>query len=210
MANPAFPNVPPFPGVPALARAAGSALVPQIARLTADAPSVTQQLGTAEKQRWGIYSNDGVNPAAVADSVLSVDYDKEFQIPTYPMEDGTFQSYNKVARPREMTVKLAKGGPKYDRERFLNRCASVLDDTKLYSVVQPERFYPNMNFVRMRYDRSNPQMLVVELSAEEVRLTASLAFSSTKSPNDANAANQGNVATQEPTSAQVATLSPPQ
>lgn len=210
MASPQFPNVPPFPGVPALARQLGGALVPQITRLTADAPAVTRALSTADAPRWGVYKNDGVTAVITPDAVLSVDYDKEFQIPTYPMEDGTFQSYNKVARPREMCVRMAKGGSKVDRERFLNTCASILDERALYSVVQPERFYPNMNFVRMNYTRKDPQLLVVELFAEEVRLTAAVAFSDTKNPNDADAANQGTVQTQEPSPAQVAALTPPQ
>lgn len=215
MADPNFPDVPPFPGVPPINRAPGSGLVPSIQRMTSDAPSIAGSSGAQAQSQWGIYESDGVTPVItggqLVDAVLDVDYDAERDIPDYPIEQGSFESYNKVARPREMVVTVAEGGSKSERTRLLAKVETLLSSTSLYSVVQPERKYSSMNVIRVRYGRRNgPQLLELELFMKEVRLSAGVAFSNTQNPNDADAANQGNVAQQTPTTAQAAQITTPQ
>lgn len=205
------------PGLPPLSPALSGLFAPGLALISpgaplllADAAALASLLGLASKPRWGVYKNDGSATVLVGDSVLTVTYERETRVPTYPVENGGFQSYNKVALPREMSVRLAKGGTKAEREGFLNLAATLVGTTDLYSVVQPDYVAKNMTFTRMRYDReAGPQLLVVELFAEEVRMLASTAFSNTANPNDAAPDNQGTVQTQTPTTAQVATLTLP-
>lgn len=205
-----YPVVPAFPGVPPLLRDPfAPAVTPVLSTLSADNPGVTRQLGQSPTPRWGVYSNDGATPILIGDSVLAVGYDKEWAVSDYPIEQGQFQTYNKVARPREMRVSLSKGGTKYDRERFINQAGTCLDNTQSYAVVTPERFYTDMNFVRMNYDRSGedgPQLFTVDLFAREIRLTAQTKFRNTQNPNDADATNQGTLTLKDPSPAQAGQL----
>ncbi|OYW18904.1 MAG: hypothetical protein B7Z52_04355, partial [Burkholderiales bacterium 12-64-5] len=94
MAGPVFPDVPKVPGVPAVARSAlnpGTATEPQI---TQDSITVT---ATARNQ-WGIYTTAGAL-ALDPDTIEAVGYDAEYRVADYPIEEGGFETYDKVALP---------------------------------------------------------------------------------------------------------------
>lgn len=187
---PTFPNVPNVPGVPPLLRnpnlvsAAAALLVNQAIRFLV-APFSAQ---------WGIYQN-GL-PVIVADSVVSVGYKQDWSISDYPVEEGAFETYDKVETPFTSRVRFASGGSTAARQALLNSIDAIAGNLELYDVVTPEIVYQSVNVMRYDYHRdakSGVGLLLVDVTLLEVRVTATAAFANTKSPNAAGTTNGGTV-----------------
>ena len=147
-------QVPNVPGVPAL----NSYSTNNIELLTADAALVVN----AFLPTWGIYYNGFpvIWPATVASSVIGsvlapigqvasllgipnllpvfastieFDFDQEWTVADYPVEQGAFQSYDKVQLPFECRVRMACGGPTSQRTAFLNSIFAIAGGSPLGS-----------------------------------------------------------------------------
>lgn len=196
---PIFPNVPNVPGVPPLLRnpnlasAALSLLVNQAIRFLV-APFSAQ---------WGIYL--GGAPVVLADSVVSFGYKQDWTVADYPVEEGAFESYDKVETPFGVRVRFASGGSTANRQALLDSIAAIADDLNLYDVVTPEAVYTSCNITHYDYHRdakSGVGLMIVDVWLVEVRVTATAAFANTKSPTAAGTTNGGSVNTTTPTMTQ--------
>lgn len=164
--KPQFPNVPKLAGVPQLAR---SLQFPA-------APAAVVGLGLAlgklwqsifAQPQWAIYkanvpkkasdATDGLDevtvvaqrvPVVVPDSFGEFSYRNEWAVSDFPVQQGAFASYNKVAQPYEITLRLYKGGTKEARKRFLDSIEAIAGTLTLYDIVTPERTYLNVNVTR--------------------------------------------------------------
>lgn len=185
------PNVPDTAGVPPVARADGVTTATE-PKATEDAVPIT----VTALQEWGIY-NSSDELALEADSVTSVGYDSEFRIADFPIEQGGFESFDKVSLPFQARVVLTKGGTIEDRRTFLAALNEIRSDTKLYSVVTPERAYLDVNITRVSIDRSREQgagLISVEIVLQEIRQTVDTTYtSSTAEPSGADVRNDGTV-----------------
>lgn len=185
-----FPNVPNVPGVPILAR---SFTVPT---------SITGIVGLAAgiltdflASRWGIYGDSG-ELVLVPDSFLEVHFKNDERQAEYPMEEGTFSSYNKVSTPYDCRVKMSIGSDIISRTAFLAQCDAMLKSTNLYTVMTPEANYQNASVVNVLYgrtQRSGVTLIVVELWFQEVRNTAVALMATPSQPDGASAVNDGQV-----------------
>ncbi|HQS69802.1 MAG TPA: hypothetical protein PLM58_09235 [Novosphingobium sp.] len=191
MAGPVFPDVPKVPGVPAVARSAlnpGTATEPQI---TQDSITVT---ATARNQ-WGIYTTAGAL-ALDPDTIEAVGYDAEYRVADYPIEEGGFETYDKVALPFHNRVIMSKGGTLEQRRAFVKAVEELRGDLELYNVVTPEWTFLNVNIVRIGIDRNREQgagLITVELQLQEIRQNVSASFSATREPASASPASKGSV-----------------
>jgi hypothetical protein len=170
-----FPNVPDLPGVPAIPRSAG-AVISAVEGLIADALGIT---GFGSAPQWGLFLDGEV--AITADSVVAFGFKKSFSISNYPIEEGGFESYNKVQRPFTGRLRMATGGSVSDRLAFLAAVDAAVSSMDLYDIVTPEAVYSSVNVVDMNYDRSAVRgagLLSVDIICEQVRVTASSAFTS--------------------------------
>lgn len=159
--------------------------------------------------QWGIFNSAGQSVLSAA-RVLSVSGESEQHIATAPLEDGSFLSYSKVASPRTHRVlmvcdgsetgldaqslsallpkpvsTLAGGGGLYVRKAFFATLAALETDLSLYSVITPERKYKNVNITGYRWlrdARHGITMPVVEITLQEVRLSATENFITTQRP----------------------------
>ena len=141
------------------------------------AADVGSFLGMFGAPQWGIFK-DGT-PVILADSVIEVDFKKEWRIADYPVEQGAFQSYNKVETPFDAKVKLSKGGKEADRQEFLDTIDDIAGTLDLYDVVTPEKTYIGANISHYDYRRqalNGVGIIVVELFLVEVRATATATF----------------------------------
>lgn len=206
---PQFPSAPPLPGVPPLKRnPLAPAFVAQQA-LTGDDPSISAFGGSTTQ--WGVFDDQG-NQVLEPDSIVVVEEMKEWRISDYPVEDGSFQSYNKVEMPQEVRVTMVKGGQVSDRQQFLSDLDSIAGDTKLYTVVTPEIEYDNVNLERhslARSSRNGVSLIAVEIVMREIRVTANGTLSNTKQPDGADAVDGGSVQPQTPTAQQQAAAGTP-
>lgn len=209
---PDFPDVPELPGVPPLARSALlTAVAPQLTRLVTDLSIVKSLLGIAGKPQWGIFDAAGKNPVLTGDCVVDFRHTRQVNVPKYPIENGGFQSYNKVQMPREGTITIAQSGSTDTRGTFLRKIDTLIASLDLYSIVMPEYTIFNMNVTSDSYDRSaleGAQMLSVTLRLEEIRVAPAAAFTNTKAPENAAQTNGGPVQPTTPTAAQAAQLTP--
>nr|DAL40966.1 MAG TPA_asm: hypothetical protein [Caudoviricetes sp.] len=191
MAGPVFPDVPKVPGVPAVARSLvnpGTATEPQ---LTQDSITVT----ATAKNEWGVYTASGAL-ALEPDSISAIGYDAEYRVADFPIEEGGFETYDKVALPFQNRVVMTKGGTLEQRRTFLRAVEELRGDLELYNVVTPEWTYLNVNIVRTSLDRSRENgsgLITVELQLQEIRQNATASFTQTRDPASASPVSNGSV-----------------
>jgi hypothetical protein len=172
--------------------------------LFADALNV---IGLFAGPQWGVFNQDGTI-ALQPDSMISLDFRRDWKIPNYPVEQGSFESYNKVSLPSYTRIRLSKGGTNADRQAFLEQVAAVAASLDLYDVVMPEgTLIQNVNFINYGINRTATNgvgLLSVDLELEEIRVTATSAYSNTAAPSGANPVSTGSVQPQAPTTSQAA------
>lgn len=223
-----FPNVPKVPGVPSLPR---SAKFPAAARMVL---GLTQGLLWRLFQvdtRWGIFDSKGKalgDPAkftgfvgslldsAGLGSTLStggVDYSKETRVSDFPLERGSFASYNKVEQPANPSVTLCLTGSEKNRRTFLEAIDKATKSTDLYSVVTPEVTYVNYSVERYSYSRRSSKgatLLIVDISLREIRQVSAQYTQSNKGqvdqPKEAGATPQADNGKVQPKTPEKSTL----
>ena len=187
-----LPDVPQTAGVPPVFR--DNAVNP-VGGATPDALTQDGDIVVTAPEAWGIYTQDHALALEV-DSIFSVEPGKEFRVSDYPQEDGGFQSYNKVATPGELRVTVTKGGTSADRLGFLRDVEELVLSTDVFLIIPPERAFIDYNFTRYDYRRTaetGATLLIVELTAIEIRQTAESAFTKTAKPSGADPVNGGPV-----------------
>jgi len=185
--------------------------------VTADAILVLRQF---QLPVWGIYQTSikppllaNFLPVIVPDSIVSVDYEKEWAVANYPVEQGQFATFNKVNTPYHSAVCMSFSGHKKGFSALIPSFGTVglaaktealikLDEMaaslELYDIVTPERVYRNANIMGINYRRDAEEgasMLVIEVIFVEVLVTAESSFSTTKNPDSANPTHNGDAKT---------------
>ncbi len=144
-ANP-FPDVPKLPGVPQLRRSLQFPAGPPPALGVPIAVNRLWQALTVTPE-WGIFDSDN-NRALGPTSILDMGFQKEWQIPTFQVQNGSFASYNKVASPFEIPLRMTKSGSLGDRTQFLNDLERIAESLSLFTILTPERTYLDCNITR--------------------------------------------------------------
>lgn len=191
MAGPSHPDVPVAPGVPPVKRDASNPGTAGTPAQTSDNPEIV----VSYVNRWGIFTKDGAL-ALDPDSITSMSFDGEFRVADFPIEEGGFESYDKVRLPFEVRVRMTKGGDIPDRYGFLNALDGLRETTDLFDVVTPERTYINVNITRVSLDRSREQgagLITVDVAFREIVQNVISTFSNTKSPASADPVSNGAV-----------------
>lgn len=185
----AFPNVPNFPGVPALPRAPGA--VPAFVQLLiSDALGLFSGL---DRPVWGLFLNG--EPVVTAESVVSFDFKKSATISSFQVENGGFQSYNKVQKPFDVQLRFSTGGTAADRQALLDSALAAVNSLDLMDAVSPEAVYSNVNPVHLDYRRTSVKgvgLIEVDIFCEEVRILSSSTFTTNTNTTTASAGNQPN------------------
>lgn len=193
-------------GIPALLNQVASVSNP-VSLVFSDVKGV---LGLFAGPQWGIFNQDG-SIALQPDSIISLDFKREWSIPNYPVEQGAFETYNKVALPSDTNIRMTKGGTDIERQNFLIQVSALAGSLTLYNVAMPEgTLILNVNIIRFDFRRTSTNgvgLLTVDVALREIRVTATAAFSSTAAPSGANPANDGSVQPQVPTTSQSAAAS---
>jgi hypothetical protein len=226
-----FPNVPAFPGVPALTRPVSAAI--------ASNPAISIALGTVENfliqalqqtPRWGIFdalgnqlgidsnSNNAILMAlssqitgatAAVLSTYSFEFSKETRVSNFPIEGGSFANYNKVEMPANPVVTLILDGTEDDRTNFINAIDGACKSTNLYNVLTPEVQYVNYSVARYSYQRRATRgatLLMVEVVLEEIRQVSSSFATVIVSPQNPAATPQTNNGITQAPAADTSTL----
>jgi hypothetical protein len=224
---PEFPDVPDDPGVPPVKRAGAFSSLGSINLLVADGIQVLRLFLPSE---WGIVDEGGQNPFP-GSNVMRVEFKQDYRISDYPVERGSFESYNKVQVPWSAKVTLATEGDVIPgvgslgflgslvgmtqagkRTAFLASVKAAAASLDLFTLLTPEASYPNGNIVHFDYDRSGAHgatLLMVDVWMEEVRETISAKYTDVKAPGAAGTVDGGQVqATPASTAVQQAAAAP--
>lgn len=189
------PGLPPLPA---------SFVIPSVVLLAEDLVDLVIGQGV---QQWGIFL-DGA-PVVVADSVVTFDYKQDWSVSTYPLEEGAFESYDKVNNPFDVRLRFACGGSVEKRQAFLQSLASIGPSLELFDAVTPDAIYTSVNVTHYDYRQTATNgvgLIQADVWLEEIRVTATADFSSTQSPDGAAPVSGGNVQTQTPTANQVSRI----
>lgn len=169
-----YPDVPAVRGVPQLRRPLTQTELRVIAFVTA---AISGRLWQSSKNRprWGIY--DSNNELVIEpDSFLTFDNRNEFRVSDFPVQQGAFATYNKVASPFEVMLRLSKSGSLDSRTAFLNAIDSTLRTLALFTILTPERSYTNVNLIRYEVTRRGKDgayfLTDVDLYFREIRQVA--------------------------------------
>jgi hypothetical protein len=206
---PDFPDVPDLPGVPALERFVGATVGASINGLLINAGLGQLALQLA-RPVWGVFDPSGA-PVAIADSTRSMQMRAESRVADYPIEQGLFESFNKVRLPYSAVVGLTCGGDQPRRSQFLNAIMDAKDSLDLCTIVLPEIVYFNANIIGYDYrreQRNGATLLHVDLHIEEVRVTVQASFSNVQNPASADPTNQGQVQSAAPGASTAALYGP--
>ena len=220
-----FPDIPRVPGSPAIPRSPSSP-TSESSGLSFLKGALFDIFQSAIAQRWGIYDQFGnalgtsnifvdTLGTIVSDvvglsvqSTSSISYIKETRISDFPIEQGSFASFNKAELPANPSVILAVGSNELVRAAFLKEIDAACKSTGLYNILTPEITYMNYSIEKYNYRRESMRgctLLLVELYLKEIR-QVSAQFSNNnngqiQNPKDAGASpqiNNGRVQTQTP------------
>lgn len=142
----------------------------------------------------GTTSASGATPVVTADNVISFEYKQDWTVADFPIENGGFQSYNKVQNPFIARVRFSTGGSLTQRQALLNSIAAIAGTTQLFDVVTPEQIYTNVNVTHYDYKRTASEgagLIQVDIWLAQVRINTMTTFSQTAAPSGANQINNG-------------------
>ena len=187
-----YPNVPIAPGVPPIPRDPDAEIPTPPPALTEDTVS---SIGTYPGYpQWGVFDQNNVS-VILYDSFVDFAFKQDWTIADYTIEEGGFQSYDKVQLPYDVRTKLSCGGNVAHRNAFLTSIQAIQNDTNLYDVVTPDEVYTGLNLKHVDYTRTNTNgvgLILADLWFQEIRPAPEPAFSNTTTPSGASPQFIGN------------------
>lgn len=161
--------------------------------------------------QWGLFEEG--KSQIEADNVIGFEYRQDWVVADFPLEDGAFESYDKVETPFDARIQFSCGGSLEARTGFLASIAAIAGNLKLYDAVTPVKTYSSVNVVHFDYKQTAQNgvgLMVVDVFLEQIRNTAEASFSTasssdepptptkTPAPKAASAAPQKNGGTKQP------------
>jgi hypothetical protein len=187
-----FPNI---PGLPSLAAGVAVDFLGAASDVLMTADTFSYFAGDFGAQ-WGVFQ--GGSPIIAADSTLSLEFRKDWVVGDYPIERGSFESYDKVEVPFDARVRFAAGGSPDTRQGLLNSIKAIAGDTNLYDVVTPDAVYTSANIVHYGYHRAaeaGVSLLIVDLWVKEIRVANGTTLANTAQPSGADPSETNSVQT---------------
>ena len=179
-----FPNIPNVLGTPGVQRPF-QYLHTAVTYFLGGIESDLLRMYLTKSPQWGIWDND-VNITEdysfLTLSTLSFSYQKETRISEYPIENGSFVSYNKVEMPASSNVTLCLSASESEKSYFLDWLESKCISATLLTVVTPDKNYIDHTLEKYSYQRnskSGASLLIVDLSLRQIRQITPLYFNIT-------------------------------
>lgn len=160
---------------------------------------------------WAIYATGTSSPALVPDSFVSLEYRGESITADYPLEQGAFESYNKVQRPFDVRLLLSCNGQgEMSRPDFLAQLEFMKNSPSLYDIATPDAIYVSLSLNHYDLRRTSTNgvtLLQVDTWWEEIRQGAVASYSTSdpslynitsNSPSASPMVNRGTVQVSSP------------
>lgn len=152
--------------------------------------------------QWGLFL-DG-EQAIVADSVTAFSFKQDYPLSTYKVERGAFETYDKVEQPYDVRMQFVAGLDAENRRALIDSVMAIKGDLNLYDAVTPDQTFLSCNVTHVDYDQAADKgvgLVRINVYLTQVRVTESAQYNSatplnnTKSPESADAVNNGTVQT---------------
>lgn len=189
-----YPLVPKVAGVPAVLRA-GAQVFDTLTLGFLGAGDLVNSIIGSEPILWGVLKSDG-KPIATYDSVVSVDYREDSRIADYPIEEGSFASFNKVHNPYLKQVLISCGGSIERRAAFQVDLRAAQKSLELYTVITEDGTFNNCNLAAIDWARTvqdGAHIIKAYCEFREVRIRGTTAFSKTHDPSGESPQSNGQV-----------------
>lgn len=189
-----YPLVPKVAGVPAVLRA-GAQVFDTLTLGFLGAGELVNTILGSEPVLWGVFKDDG-QPITDYDSVVSVDYREDSRVSDYPIEEGSFASFNKVQNPFSKQVLISCGGSLERRAAFQVDLRAAQKSITLYTVITEDGTFENCNLVSIDWARSHQDgahIIKAYCEFREIRVRGTTAFSQTQDPSGASPQSNGQV-----------------
>jgi hypothetical protein len=141
-------------------------------------------LSGAEEKNWGVFSEDGKKKILDPDNFMGIEFTNNSRISDYPIEGGSFQSYNKIATPYDAVITMSKGGTGDDRKAFTAVLENVLNTLDVYTIITPDEIFKSAcveHYTYRRTQQSGANIIIAEIYFREVKKTAQARFNQTRS-----------------------------
>lgn len=194
VAKPTYPLVPAVAGVPAVLRSGAQVLDTLTLGFLGLGDLVNTIIGS-EPVLWGIYDPNG-KIITDYDSMVSMNYRNDSRVSDYPVENGTFASYNKVSDPFNIQIQLSCGGNLTRRAAFQADLLAAAKSLTLYTIVAEDGTFNNCNLVSLDWGRSQQDgahIIKAFCEFREIRQRGTTAFKNTAMPSGEDIVNQGQV-----------------
>lgn len=121
---------------------------------------------------WGVYLPGTTTPAVAVSSVTELNIAGESIVSDYPIETGSFNTYNKIAMPNVFAIRLTRDGSEAERKEFLQWLELNVILLDLYDILCPENTYTKATLKSYRVSRSGTSgagMIIADCIFQEVR-----------------------------------------
>jgi len=164
---------------------------------------IQAMLSALMPRQWAILDEKG-GAAVSFTSFIDLDYKNEGKALEYPVEEGSFATYNKTRNSMELRATVAIQGTDADFNDLLSKLEDYQAKAAKLSIATPSDFYEGFTLEGLTYKRTvqnNAHMLTVELVFKEVRevktqVTTGV-ITKPKNPTSASKQNTSKTQTQE-------------
>lgn len=115
---------------------------------------------TPDLGEWTLTDSDGNNVVEFT-SFISLDAKIEHNVVSSAIEEGSFATYNKVAKPLQIRITLAVEGNDDEIGTAIDKLYNLSNSTKLLSISSPDVEYNNLNIESVSYIRKTDDGLGV-------------------------------------------------
>lgn len=124
---------------------------------------------------WTVLDHDTQLSVVSFDSFYQFGYNKQTAISQYPIENGSFATYNKQNSPFSLTVTLIKNGLNlpFQKRDFVSKLQEYCDKPLLVDVVTTSGTYLSCTLGGLQFHNApeeNSDMIMADLTISEVRL----------------------------------------
>lgn len=123
-------------------------------------------------KQWGIFMPGTTESAVEVSSVFSIDIRAEARVSDYPIQTGSFTTYNKMRLPNLFSVRITQDGDETKKAMFLAWLELNCGETSFFDVVTPDNRWPKSTLVSYRIEhsaRSGATMLKADCVFEQIR-----------------------------------------
>lgn len=161
---------------------------------------------SASNNIWGVFDANN-NPAFVVDTYMMLSPSASSKVSEFPVENGSFASFNKVQKPREVSIRVSLGGDPTAMTTLLEKFETLRLSTAMLSVVTPYAVYLNMVLTNYKNEHTSikgASRIEADLKFEEIRQVTptfsnvALPASKVKNPASASSTDGGKQQGQTP------------